>query len=281
MTKYTGQLHKMAAQVDDPVQYSFVLKKEGKVLDGLPRINDFLGKRLRIFFTGNIHCIGCNRRITKTYQQGHCFPCVQKLASCDLCVLKPHTCHFHLGTCREPEWGIENCSIPHIVYLANSSGIKVGLSRESKVHSRWLDQGAVQALPIMRVQSRFQAGLLEHAFAKLVSDKTDWRKMLQGANEKQDLQTKRNELFSALATTIQGIASKFKFGEIEILTSEPVKEFKYPVLQYPEKITTLCFDKTPEIIDTLLGIKGQYLIFASGVINLRKYTGYEVSIALD
>ncbi len=280
MTKYTGQLHKMASKADDPVHYSFVLKQDGGNLNELPGANTLLGNTLQLHFTGNIHCIACKRAITKTFNQGYCFPCVKKLAACDMCIVKPETCHFDKGTCREPEWGLAHCFIPHIVYLANSSGLKVGITREIQVATRWIDQGAVQTLPILRVQSRLQAGLLEQEFAKHVKDKTDWRKMLMAANALEDLPAKRDELFSTLATKIQEIASKFKFGDIEMLTAEPVQTFNYPVLEYPQKINSLCFHKAPTIKDKLLGIKGQYLMFASGVINLRKYTGYEIAIEL-
>jgi hypothetical protein len=279
MTNYTGHLHKMASRSIAPVEYKFILKQDGATITDLPLVNDFLGRKLTINFTGKINCISCNRAIKKTYQQGHCFPCAQKLASCDMCILKPETCHFALGTCREPNWGLSNCFIPHIVYLANSSGLKVGITRETQIPHRWIDQGAIQAVPILRVQSRFQAGLLEVEIAKLVADKTNWRKMLQGANESIDLVAKRNEIFGEIGTAIQAVAAKFKFGDIELLTAEPVSEYQYPVLQYPQKITSLCFDKTPCISDTLHGIKGQYLLFESGVINLRKYTGYEVTVA--
>jgi hypothetical protein len=278
MTNLSGQLHKMSAQLHDPVQYSFVLKESGATIGNLPAVNNFLGQQLALKFTGNIHCIGCQRKITKTYQQGYCYPCATKLAACDMCILKPHTCHFDKGTCREPDWSQSNCFIPHIVYLANSSGLKVGITKETQVPQRWIDQGAIQALPILRVQSRFQAGLLEYEFSKLISDKTDWRKMLRGHNEVIDLAAKRDELFAQLATKIQEVACKFKFGSIEMLTAESVYNFNYPVLEYPEKITTLDFDKNNTIDDILFGIKGQYLLFKSGVINLRKFTGYEIAI---
>lgn len=279
MTKITGQLYKMAAEAANPVQYTFVLKENGNIISNLPKVNEFIGRSLTLHFTGKINCIACNRTIKKTYQQGYCFPCAQKLASCDLCIVKPHDCHFHHGTCREPEWAQSNCFTPHIVYLANSSGLKVGLTREPNIPSRWIDQGAAQGLPIFRVQSRFQAGLIEVAIAKHISDKTDWRKMLRGTNHDQDLPSKRDEIFSNFATKVQEIASKFEFGAIEMLTAEPVQEFHYPVLQYPDKLTSLDFDKTATITDILEGIKGQYLLFKSGVINLRKYTGYEISIS--
>lgn len=276
MTEFRGQLHKMAVQFAEPVQYSLVLKQGGEVLNGLPILNEYLGKTLNIEFTGNINCIACNRKISKTFQQGYCFPCMQKLACCDMCILKPQHCHFHNNTCREPAWGLANCFIPHIVYLSNSSGIKVGLTKEINVPSRWIDQGATQALAILRVHSRLQAGLLEVAFAKHVADKTDWRKMLLNNTSAVDLLAKRNELLFTMAADIQAIAARFKFGDIEMLTAEPVYNLTYPVLSYPTKINIISLEKTAKINDVLLGIKGQYLLFASGVINLRKYTGYEI-----
>lgn len=278
MTKITGQLYKMSAKAGDPVEYSFSLHdKDGKALAPIS-VNACLGKNLSLSFDGAINCIACNRAIKKTYNQGYCFPCMQKLAACDMCILKPELCHFHLGTCREPEWGIANCFIPHIIYLANSSGLKVGITRETQVPTRWIDQGAVQALPILRVQSRFQAGLLEVAVAKLISDKTDWRKMLSSKSPEINLAEERDKIFASIASQIQQISGKFKFGDIEMLTSEKPYEFHYPVLAYNEKITALNLDKTPNFSGVLQGIKGQYLIFKDGVLNLRKYTGYQITI---
>jgi len=271
MTKRIGQLQKMSVMHSDPIQYHLPLA--GSVL-----MNDYLGQKLTLKFTGLITCIACKRVIKKSYHQGHCFPCTQKLASCDFCILKPETCHFHNGTCREPEWGMANCFIPHIVYLANSSGIKVGITRETQIPTRWIDQGAVQALAIFRLKSRYQAGLLEVEIAKLIADKTDWRKMLRGENGVEDLKATRDYLFSHLAEKIQEIAGKFKFGEFEFLTAEQQKIFKYPVLEYPQQIKSLSFDKTPQISGILQGIKGQYLIFDCGVINIRSFTGYDVEI---
>lgn len=278
MTNLTGQLHKMAAHEANPVEYYFTLLDAESTVMKPQLVNEYLGLPLSVNFTGNITCIACKQKIKKTYQQGYCFPCARKLASCDLCILKPETCHFHLGTCREPEWGKINCFVPHIVYLANSSGLKVGLTRESQVPTRWIDQGATQALPIIRVQSRYQAGLIEVAIAKLIADKTDWRKMLSAVPEDIDLKSKRDEIFAQISSTIQQLAGKFQFGDIEILTAEKVRTFCYPIIEYPKKVVNLSLDKTPAISGILHGIKGQYLLLNTGVLNLRKFTGYDVTI---
>lgn len=281
MTKFKGLLQKMTVRHHEPVEYTFALANNGTTLDNLPVVNQFLGKEINLHFTGKIHCIACNNKVRKTYQQGMCFPCTQRLACADLCIVKPEKCHFQQGTCREPEWGLSNCFIPHIVYLANSSCLKVGVTRETQLPTRWIDQGATQALAILRVKTRLQAGLLEVAIAQIIDDKTNWRKMLSGKSVDQDLALERDKIFFSLSGEIQKIAAQFEFGDIEMLTNEKIHNFNYPVLQYLEKITTRDFDKEGSIGGILHGIKGQYLLFKHGVVNLRKFTGYEIELQLD
>lgn len=193
-----------------------------------------------------------------------------KLASCDLCILRPETCHYDKGTCREPQWGEENCFKSHIIYLANSSGLKVGITRKSQVPIRWMDQGASEALPIMEVKNRFVSGQIEVLFKKHISDKTDWRKMLKGVPESLNLIEWKNKLLLELTEELK----PFEFT----LLDEPVVTFKYPVETYPEKVSSYNLDKTPEISGRLMGIKGQYLIFEGGVLNVRSHSGYEVTL---
>lgn len=281
MTKVKGLLQKMAVRHAAPVDYSFALLDNGTVLKDLPPVNNYLGQELHLHFTGKIHCITCNTKVRKTYQQGMCFPCTQRLACADICIIKPEKCHFEQGTCREPEWALSHCFIPHIVYLANSSGLKVGVTRETQLPTRWIDQGATQALAILRVKSRLQAGLLEVAISKIINDKTNWRKMLSGESAQEDLAKHRDRIFFELSAEIQSIAGKFEFGDIEMLTNKTVHNFTYPILQYPAKITTQDFDKQPSIGGVLHGIKGQYLLFDRGVINMRKFTGYEIELQLN
>ncbi len=107
------------------------------------RLNDYLGQTLMLDFAGDIHCQACGRKTNKSFNQGYCFPCFNKLAECDACIMSPEKCHFHLDTCRDPAWGERRCMQDHYVYLANSSGLKVGITRGSQVPTRWFDQGAV------------------------------------------------------------------------------------------------------------------------------------------
>ena len=138
---HRGQLHKMRSRLDNPVSYFMVLGEETFAL------NTLIGKKLTLEFLGQINCVHCGRNTNKSFNQGYCYPCFQKLAQCDSCVISPEKCHYDAGTCREPVWGDEFCMQDHIVYLANSSGLKVGITRASQVPTRWIDQGAIQALP--------------------------------------------------------------------------------------------------------------------------------------
>jgi hypothetical protein len=266
-----GHLSKMQVQHGDPVRYWMRLDDERTAL------NSKLGEQVELRFEGEIHCIECGRLIRKSYSQGHCFPCSQRLASCDICIVKPERCHYDQGTCREPQWGDKHCMQPHLVYLANSSGLKVGITREGQIPTRWIDQGAVAALPILRVQTRFQSGLVEVALARHVSDRTDWRAMLRGTPVIEDLLTRRDQLLAASEHELAGLRDRFGADALQLLPAAEPLELRYPVLEYPDKIRPLNLDKTPVIQGRLQGIKGQYLILDSGVLNIRKFTGYRVT----
>jgi len=260
---------------NNPVDYQMALG------DQRIEMTPLIGKKLQLEYAGEIHCIACNRRIKKSYSGGYCFPCSQKLAQCDLCIMKPETCHYDAGTCREPKWGEAFCMQDHIVYLANSSGIKVGITRINQIPTRWIDQGASQALPIFRVKSRLQSGLVEVIFKSHVSDRTDWRKMLKGEPEIIDLLVIRDQLMLECSQQILALQQRFGEDAIMPLAEEDVVDISYPVNQYPDKIKSFNFDKTPVISDVLRGIKGQYLIFDAGVINIRKYTGYNITMIVE
>ncbi|MEW4982146.1 MAG: DUF2797 domain-containing protein [Cycloclasticus sp.] len=265
-----GHLKKMRTTLVAPVEYALPIDDEFVAL------NAYLGKTIKLTYLGEIHCSNCGKRTKKSYSQGFCYVCMRKLAQCDLCIMKPETCHYHLGTCREPQWGEQHCFQDHYVYLANSSGLKVGITRHTQVPTRWIDQGATQALPIFKVKTRLQSGQVEMALKKHVSDKTDWRKMLKGQAEPKDLAQERDSLIKAAQNELSVIQSANKEGDIELLTNAEQVDIQYPVLAYPEKVTSFNFDKTPEIEGTLMGIKGQYLILDNGVLNIRKFTSYRV-----
>ena len=267
-----GTIRKLKSTLTSPVEYQLPIGDE------LVSLNDYIGKPLTLTFTGNIFCCNCGKKTKKSYSQGHCFVCMRKLASCDMCIMKPETCSFDKGTRREPQSEEENCMIPHYVYLANTSGLKVGITRHTQIPTRWIDQGATQALPIFKVQTRLQSGLVEVALAEFIADKTNWRNMLKGQSEAIDLKAAARELIPQIDAKLSELAELFGATAIEKLDEEVV-ELDYPVSEYPSKISSFNFDKAPEVSGILKGIKGQYLIFDTGVINIRKFTSYEISLA--
>ena len=267
-----GIVRKMRSRLGQPVSYS------ARLGDNEIALNPLIDQQLKLIFSGGIYCIHCNRKTNKSFNQGYCYPCFQKLAQCDSCIIHPERCHLEQGTCREPAWGEKYCMQDHIVYLANSSGLKVGITRATQVPTRWIDQGATQALAIMRVRSRLQSGTLEMAFKQHVADKTNWRDMLKGKAAELDMAGERDRLLAACEEDINELTDRFGFFAISVLKGIDPVSIDYPVHAYPEKIASLNFDKEPVVSGTLKGIKGQYLIFDSGVINLRRFSGYEVEL---
>lgn len=263
--KYSGNLSKMKTHHGEVVEYK--LDFDGVELS----LNPLVGQKINLKFTGNIFCVNCGKATKKSYNQGYCFPCTMKLAECDICIVKPELCHYDKGTCREPKWGEDHCLKPHVVYIANSSGLKVGITRRTQVPTRWMDQGASQALPIMEVTSRLQSGIVETTLKAYINDKTDWRKMLKGGQDQFDLKLEARNLIRQASGDLETL-------EFDLLEDEKTYLFNYPVLKYPEKVSSLSVEKTPEIHQTLMGIKGQYLIFEKGVINIRSHSGYQVEL---
>ncbi|MBT3584562.1 MAG: DUF2797 domain-containing protein [Halobacteriovoraceae bacterium] len=268
---WSGSLRKMTVTAASPVEY----RMGG---ENGPLLNQYLGKKLSLHFEGKINCIECAVALKKSYQGGYCFPCTQKLAECDLCILKPELCHYAKGTCRQPKWGEEHCMIPHFVYLSKTSGVKVGITRHTQIPTRWIDQGATEAVPIFKVSTRLQSGLFEVLLGEQIADKTNWRKMLKGESSEEDLLERRDQLFEDCGEALDQLEEELDDNGIEFLEDEAVTELSYPVLEYPEKVKSMTLEKMPTIEGTLMGIKGQYLIFDTGVINIRRHTGHTITL---
>lgn len=267
-----GTLAKMHASLDEDVQY-YLPVGEMKI-----HLNPLIGSPLTLLHSGNIFCSSCGKKTKKSYSQGHCYVCMKKLASCDMCIMKPETCHYEAGTCREPKWGEDNCMTDHFVYLSNTSGLKVGITRHTQIPTRWIDQGATQGLPIFKVKTRYISGLIEIELAKHIADKTNWRTLLKGDAEPKDLAEQFAVLYPLIEDTVNDIKQRYGDDAVEVLNQDTTS-IHYPVQQHPTKITSHNFDKNPEVSGVLMGIKGQYLIFDTGVINIRKFGSYEVSVA--
>jgi hypothetical protein len=264
MTTHQGFLNELKHVPQHPVAYSLA------VGDVRISLNEFIGQQVQFRFLDEKSCTNCNRTVKKLYGGGYCYPCVTTLAETDLCIMKPHECHHHLGTCRDNEFAQTHCMIPHYVYLALSSNVKVGLTRKNRELTRWVDQGAVKAIPIAELPTRKLAGELEMAIAQHIADKTDWRKMLKGVHEDADLFEVREQIKKIVPEEFQQY----------LFDVEELYEFTYPILETLEKIKSLTFDKEPVIEGKLLGIKGQYLILDCGVLNIKKHAGYKVEVVL-
>jgi hypothetical protein len=259
----TGYLTPLTHKPSSPVTYYLSLGDESITL------NEMLGETIQLTFLGEKSCCFCGRKIKKTYNNGYCYPCFTSLAQNDLCIVKPELCHYHSGTCRDQAFGEKHCHQAHYVYLALSSDVKVGITRKENAINRWINQGAIAAVPIMEVPYRKVAGEVEIHLAKYLKDKTNWRKMLKNEYTETDLLQVKQQMIPLIPEEYQSY----------LLPDQSIQQFTYPSLQVPSKIVPLNLDKKPSIKGELIGIKAQYLLFKNGeVVNIRKHTGYKVSL---
>ena len=264
MTRASGVIRKMFTshnETTNAVSYQLNLDEEPIVA-----LNEFVGQEISIQFAGGIYCIHCGDEIPKTFNSGYCYPCFTTLAEADMCIMKPEQCHFHEGTCRDEAFGERHCFQQHTLYLARSSGIKVGITRSGQQKTRWMDQGAIEAREIGFFPDRLSSGLAEVKVAAEMSDKTNWRKMLKNEVTDADFEPYVESAFQALSD------EELDF----VLDDGQTFHFEYPVERYPEKVTSKKLDKHPVFSEVLRGIKGQYLIMDTFVINLRAHAGYHI-----
>lgn len=254
----------MRSELKDPVNY--YLRLGGSEL----RMNDLIGSEIRMEFLGEINCIKCGRLTSKSFAQGYCYPCFTTAPETEDCVLRPELCRAHEGVARDMEYARHNCLIEQVVYLSITSGLKVGVTRNTQVPFRWIDQGAVQAIELARTPNRYLAGLIEVFLKSSLDDKTNWRAMLKNEVKSSDLQQRKHDVLKILPENLAIYASKNDF----------ITNIAYPVNTFPEKVGSLNLDKDKTVEGFLEGIKGQYLIFRdSKVINIRKYGGYKVKLS--
>lgn len=261
-----GNLLKMKSEFGRPVQYSLPV---GNFI--LP-LNSLLGKGVRMEFTGQINCIGCGKLTKTSFSQGYCYNCMQTAPETSESVMRPELSKAHLGIARNMEWAKENDLIDHFVYLALSSELKVGVTRHHQVPVRWIDQGASSAIPIARTPNRHIAGIIEVWLKQFYTDKTNWREMLQNRIAEMNLEEERKKVLGLLTPELRKYA----------VNDMPPQIIEYPVLEYPQKVNAVSFDKSSVIEGVLKGIKGQYMIFDQGmVLNIRKHNGYYVKIQVN
>nr|WP_321450068.1 DUF2797 domain-containing protein [uncultured Carboxylicivirga sp.] len=249
---------------NDTIQYKLVMG------DTSINMNDYIGKPIKLVYKNQINCISCGKVTSKSFAQGFCYSCFQTVPEAEDCVLNPEKCRAHLGESRNQEWAQHHCLIPHYVYLAVASGIKVGVTRNTQIPTRWIDQGAWKAIIIAETPNRHIAGVIESYLKHHFSDKTNWRNMLKNIlAEDIDLLDEKKKAIELLPAELQ----KYTYSTDEAL------QLNYPVNQYPLKPQSVTFDKEASIEGVLQGIKGQYLLFDNDrVINIRRHSGYLVEI---
>ncbi len=257
-------LDKMPTLRIDPVQY--FLRTEHESL----AVNDFLGQQIRLSFTGQIFCGICGKKTKKSFGEGLCYNCFANAPENAECIIRPELCLAHEGKGRDIEWEKKHHLQPHHVYLALVNEVKVGVTRDTQIPTRWIDQGANAALIIATTPYRQLAGQIEVFLKSHYTDKTNWQKMLKNDfNKAIDLRIEKEKIKSILSPELSQYIDQ----------NDEVVNIEYPVMQYPDKVKSVGFEKQPIISEKLTGIRGQYLLFEGGnVLNIRKHSGYEIYI---
>lgn len=263
---YFGVLQKMETEIGPPVQYYLLLDSD------VINMNQVINKTLEISFV-KYECLSCHLD-KPIYRQGFCKSCFYEIPQAADWVMRPELSTAHLDKeDRDLEFEKKVQLQPHIVYLANSSNVKVGVTRKSQIPTRWIDQGAHEAIEIVEVPNRYLAGITEVTLKDHISDKTNWRKMLTNNVEDVNLVSVKQKLAPFIPDNVKDYYLENNSKETEI---------NFPVERYPDKLKSLTLKKSPNYKGILKGIKGQYLIFEdNAVFNVRGHEGYYVEIKIN
>jgi len=266
----TGNLRKMNTELVNKIpQYTLGMKD---ILDPLEPIdmNALIGKPIRIEYEGYINSVISGQKMNKAFGEGLTYPEFMESPQASPSIMRPELSEIHNGIAlRDYEWEVRNHLQPHYVYIALTSNYKVGVTRTTNMPYRWMDQGATQAVILAEVPYRQLAGLIEVSLKEHISDKTAWQRMLKGIVEvDKTILEVRDEMAGLLAPEFKQYINK----------GTDITEINFPVLQHPEKVKSLKLDKVKVIEDKLVGIKGQYLIFEEGVMNVRSHAGCRVTV---
>ena len=257
-------LQKMDSKLESTIQYSL------RTPDNSIAVNELIGKEISMLWSGVIYCSKCAKVTKKSFGEGFCFTCFSSAAEASPCILHPELCEAHLGKGRDLEYEERNHNQPHFVYLAATDKVKVGVTRVTQIPTRWIDQGASSSIILAETPNRYLAGCIEVALKDFFTDKTNWQNMLRNfQDESIDLEEEKWQVHDELPSDLTQYW----------IENDEITELNYPVLEYPEKVSSMSFDKTENIQGILTGIRGQYLIFDNkNVINIRRHTGYEIEI---
>lgn len=259
---YQGVLTKMLTENSSPIQYYLNLAND------FIHLNQKLNSEITLKFI-KYECLNCGQN-KKIYRQGFCFSCFGEIPNAGDWIMHPEKSKAHLDEeDRDLAYEKKVQLQPHILYLANSSNVKVGVTRKTQLPTRWIDQGAHEALVILETPNRYLAGIAEVALKQHIADKTNWRKMLKNEVDDEDLEEVKQNLLPYLPEEVNPY----------IVQDEKEIHLQFPVEKYPEKPSSLNLEKTPVYTGKLVGIKGQYLIFEDNkVFNVRNSEGYYVEI---
>jgi hypothetical protein len=268
--QYEGNLRKMTGSLSETVEYGLRLFNNLESTESIP-LNVAVGNQIQIAFQHEINCVVTGQKIKKTFGEGMSYEAFMNSPQASPSIIRPELSRIHEGIAlRDFEWEMQNHMTPHTVYLAQTAGVKVGVTRNTQIPTRWIDQGAVKAIRLAETPYRQAAGLVEVALKEFISDKTSWQKMLKGELEEADMLALKHEMSDHVPSELKQY----------ITSNDELVTIKYPILAYPPKVTSIKLDKLPLIDKKLMGIKGQYLLFDDGtVLNIRSHSGYKVRIS--
>ena len=263
--EYEGVLTKMETELAKPISYYMVFE------NGFLNVNQLLGKEFEIDWLG-YQCLNCSKK-KKIIRHGFCWDCFSTSAATGEWIIRPELSKAHLGIAdRDLAYETQAQVQPHIVYLALCSDVKVGVTRKSQIPTRWIDQGACAAIPLLDVPNRYLAGITEVALKNHYTDKTNWKKMLLNDITQADLIAERKR---AEAHFPEEVRPYYDSALVDVV------ELEYPTLAQPEKVAGLNLEKERSYRGRLVGIRGQYLIFEDGkVFNVRSNEGLTVRISI-
>ena len=262
--KIQGALRKMLTEYQKPIRYYMNFQ------DVFVDVNQAIGSSIRITHVGNCcrHC-GLDKPI---FRMGFCSSCFYTVPEASPSIINPELSQAHLGKAdRDLAWETKFQLQPHVVYLALSGGLKVGVTRESQIPTRWIDQGASHAIVFANTENRYEAGQIEVLLKENLPDKTNWQRMLK--NQEAD--------FDLIQTKFDTCAKLSDDQQFMICSDDTIWDFEYPVLAYPDKIKSVSLDKQKSFEGKLQGIRGQYLYFDQGLVfNVRGHEGYVIEMEI-
>ena len=270
----TGVLVKMPVRRahDGMVHYTIrLLQSDGEFVEN--PINAHIGHKLQIVYTGKQVCVHCRQAVRKLFAEGLCYTCFQNAPEAAPCIIRPELCEAHLGKGRNIEWEQRYHYQPHVVYLAVSHALKVGVTRDTQIPTRWIDQGAAWAVVVAKTPYRQLAGRIEQKLKALYTDRTSWQRMLKGEKlEGANLAEEHKRITQYLTQVDVGLVQFLCFPK-------DIVHMNYPIQQIPQKPKSVNLLKNSVIQAVLRGIRGQYLLFEQDIVfNIRRHSGFHIEM---